>query len=64
MIKTLMLGLVSLLLLSGCSDQYRYKCQDVNNWEKPRCQKPLCDVHRACPEHIFGPEFEQMKGNR
>jgi len=64
MLKTLMLVLVPLLLLSGCKDQYRYTCQDHNNWDKPRCQKPVCELHRYCPEHIFGPDFEQMKGKR
>jgi hypothetical protein len=64
MLKTLMLVIVPLLLLSGCKDQYRYECQDHNNWDKPRCQKPVCEVHRDCPKNIFGPEFEQMKGER
>ena len=64
MLKTLMLVFVPLLLLSGCKDQYRYTCQDYNNWDKPRCQKPVCEVHRDCPEHIFGPDFEQMKGKQ
>lgn len=43
------------LLLAGCSDlqRYRYPCQDHKNWDKPECQKPLCEIHRDCPEHIF-----------
>jgi hypothetical protein len=64
MLKTLMLVIVPLLLLSGCKDQYRYECQDHNNWDKSRCQKPVCEVHRDCPTNIFGPEFEQMKGEQ
>ena len=34
-------------------DQFRYPCQDPKNWDKEFCQKPLCDVTRTCPEHIF-----------
>jgi hypothetical protein len=45
--------LTSLLLLAGCETQYRYFCQDPENWEKAECQKPLCEVNRDCPEHIF-----------
>lgn len=41
------------LALTACGDQYRYPCQNPDNWTKPQCQKPLCDVNRTCPEHIF-----------
>ncbi len=34
-------------------DQFRYPCQDPQNWETAQCKKPLCDVTRTCPEHIF-----------
>lgn len=34
-------------------DRFRYPCQDPKNWDTEQCQKPLCDVTRTCPEHIF-----------
>ena len=34
-------------------ESFRYPCQDPANWDSPQCQKPLCDVTRTCPEHIF-----------
>jgi hypothetical protein len=34
-------------------DRFRYPCQDPNNWEKDICKKPICDVTRTCPEHVF-----------
>ena len=34
-------------------DRFRYPCQDPANWDKEMCKKPLCDVTRTCPEHIF-----------
>ena len=40
-------------ILAGCGQEYRYPCQNVENWEKPVCQKPLCAVHKDCPSHIF-----------
>lgn len=43
----------AVLALGACGDQYRYPCQDPQNWDKALCQKPLCDVNRTCPEHIF-----------
>ena len=40
--------------LAVCSgDRFRYPCQDPENWDKPICQKPQCDVTRTCPEHVF-----------
>jgi hypothetical protein len=52
------------LLLVGCSGDYqyyRYPCQDPANWETAECKKPLCEVSRTCPEHIFDNEKEVMK---
>lgn len=34
-------------------DSFRYPCQNPANWDKDICQKPLCDVTRTCPEHVF-----------
>lgn len=50
------LGLILLLPLALAffsGDRYRYPCQNPANWETPQCQKPLCDVTRTCPEHVF-----------
>lgn len=42
---------VGLAMCGG--DRFRYPCQNPDNWDKNFCQKPLCDVTRTCPEHIF-----------
>lgn len=50
------LGLIILLpimLAVFSGDRFRYPCQNPDNWDKPMCQKPLCDVTRTCPEHVF-----------
>lgn len=44
---------IPVLIISGCEQRYRYPCQDVNNWDKPICQKPLCEVHRECPDLVI-----------
>lgn len=47
---------VSVLLLAGCEQQYRYPCQDPSNWDTEECKKPICEVNRDCPEYILSPE--------
>ena len=42
---------IGLAIFGG--DRFRYPCQDPKNWDKEMCQKPLCDVTRTCPEHVF-----------
>lgn len=42
---------VALAIFGG--DTFRYPCQNPANWDKEICQKPLCDVTRTCPEHVF-----------
>jgi hypothetical protein len=51
---------LALAVFSG--DRYRYPCQDPENWDKAICQKPLCDVNRTCPEHIFKGQRDPRMG--
>lgn len=56
------LGLLLLLPLALAifgGDRYRYPCQDPANWENLECKKPICEINRNCPEHIFK-EVEQV----
>lgn len=39
---------LSLLALAGCQDQYRYPCQDPDNWAKKECQPPACSANGTC----------------
>jgi hypothetical protein len=34
-------------------DRFRYPCQNPENWDAPQCKRPICDVTRTCPDHIF-----------
>jgi hypothetical protein len=44
---------VSLVVLAGCSQQFRYPCQDPANWDRDECKRPICEVNRDCPDLIF-----------
>lgn len=50
--KLALLLLPTILLISGCSDGYRYPCQDPDNWDKKLCQKPYCSANGTCPEDL------------
>lgn len=53
---TLAILFVPVALAAGCEERYRYPCQNPANWETAQCQKPLCEVHRQCPDLIFKEE--------
>ena len=55
------IGLLAILLIAGCSDYYRYPCQNPDNWDKDICKKPYCDINKTCPEHIFKEEKKECK---
>ena len=55
--KRLVLLSICLFFL-GCENNYRYPCQNPENWEKKQCKKPLCEVNRDCPEYIFKKEMQ------
>jgi hypothetical protein len=52
--------LLPAVLAAGCQERYRYPCQDVNNWEKEMCQRPLCEVHKTCPDIIFKDDLDKI----
>jgi hypothetical protein len=46
-------------LCTGCHDQYRYFCQDPDNFKSERCQKPICEFNQDCPEYLVAPILEK-----
>ena len=52
--------LLLLLLLTGCHDQYRYTCQNPDNFYKAECQKPRCLFTQMCPEYLVAPILEKQ----
>jgi hypothetical protein len=42
------------LVLAGCSDAYRYPCQDPKNFGKPECEPPACEADGTCTKDLMG----------
>jgi hypothetical protein len=53
--------MLTMLLLSGCNAEFRYPCQDNENWKKPECKAPVCEINRDCPKYIFESQPEVMQ---
>jgi hypothetical protein len=51
-ICTLMAGLF--ITSCGYEGNFRYKCQDPENWELPECLPPICKVSGTCTEDLIG----------
>lgn len=51
--------LISLLLIAGCEDRYRYVCQDPDKFNLKECQKPRCLFTQTCPEYLVAPVLEK-----
>jgi hypothetical protein len=52
--------LISLLLvLMGCEERYRYKCQDPKNFALKQCQRPDCLFTQDCPDYLVAPVLEK-----
>jgi len=55
------LSLLILPFLLACEENYRYPCQDPENWEKKECKKPYCSANGTCPEDLT--HYEKNKVN-
>jgi len=53
-------AMATLLLLAGCDEQYRYFCQNPDNFHAERCQKPRCQFTQTCPEYLVAPILEKQ----
>jgi hypothetical protein len=48
------------LALTACQEQYRYFCQNPDNFYKEQCQKPRCQFTQTCPEYLVAPILEKQ----
>jgi len=55
-------ALLLLPLLFACEENYRYPCQDPENWEQKQCKKPYCSANGACPEDLTHYEKNKING--
>jgi hypothetical protein len=51
---------ITLIMLAGCEDRYRYKCQNPDNFHILECQKPKCLFTQQCPEYLVAPILEKQ----
>lgn len=52
--------ILSLMLVTGCEDRYRYFCQDPKNWNEKKCQRPECLFTQDCPDYLVAPVLEKQ----
>ena len=62
MLQTIVVVLLVMMSLAGCQENYRYPCQDPDNWQKKECQKPYCSANGTCPEDLTHYEKEKTNG--
>lgn len=48
---------ILLVLLTACTDSYRYPCQDPQNWGKPECEPPACEAAGVCTKDLIKKEM-------
>jgi hypothetical protein len=57
MVRPLIIGVglvvaSAVFAIAGCSDQYRYPCQDPANQGKPECTPPECVADGTCTDYL------------
>jgi hypothetical protein len=52
---------ISIFMLAGCEERFRYPCQDPKNWGEVHCKKPFCSANGTCPEDLT--HYEKEKPN-
>jgi hypothetical protein len=43
----------AVFLIAGCSDTYRYPCQDPENQKLKECNPPVCEADGTCTEYLI-----------
>lgn len=54
-----LLAILVIAVLSGCGYQgnYRYPCQDPENWKLEECQPPICSASDTCTTDLLPEEI-------
>jgi hypothetical protein len=50
--------IITALLLAGCSDTFRYPCQDPANHYKTHCNPPVCEASGTCTKYLLKEQNE------
>ena len=50
------LGVTIALSLTACGYDgwVRYPCQEYENWNKPECKRPQCEITGTCTDDLIG----------
>lgn len=46
---------IVVVILTGCTERFRYFCQDPSNWSASVCQRPECAINGVCPDQLNRP---------
>jgi hypothetical protein len=46
------------LVLAGCTDSYRFPCQDPANHDKVHCNPPVCEANGTCTKYLLKEQNE------
>jgi hypothetical protein len=58
---TLAVLCLPIVIAAGCQERYRYPCQNHKNWDKAECQRPVCEIHKTCPDIIFKDDLDKIE---
>ena len=58
--RKLLLTAAFVLLTAGCSEHYRYTCQDPEHWNDAECKRPRCEVDGNCRDELTGGISEKI----
>ena len=45
--------IMTAVLLTGCSDTFRYPCQNPDNHHKSHCNPPVCEASGTCTKYLL-----------
>ena len=46
-------ALVCMFSACGYDGQYRYPCQNPDNWQNEECNPPICKADGTCTEYLI-----------
>ena len=53
------LAALTVAMMTGCEDRYRYHCQDPKHWEDEDCKHPMCEAKQNCTDYLIHKEQKQ-----
>lgn len=54
--KSTLIAVTAMMMLAGCTEAYRYPCQDPKNVANKECIPPQCEIEGGCSWQLLGKE--------